>query len=166
MSDAGCIAAYPLPAYDINISTPARSSAKKAPAAKSPGKARSGTVPTLQQKTPPQKKIPARPLTYRKAEPSTILVRPLRRQMRQLPQPDFRAQCRPSSQKCDRPPAGTVQGFNASNAITDLNITWTRENLAEFITDPDAFAPGSAMGGLTLTKDEARLIADFIAADE
>ena len=62
--------------------------------------------------------------------------------------------------------AGNVEGFNASEAITDLNITWTRENLAQFITDPDAFAPGTTMGGLTLNEDEARLIADFLASHQ
>ncbi len=62
--------------------------------------------------------------------------------------------------------AGNVDGFNASDAITGLNIVWTRENLAEFITEPDAFAPGTTMGGLTLTEDEARLIADFLASQQ
>ena len=62
--------------------------------------------------------------------------------------------------------AGNVDGFNASDAITGLNIVWTRENLAEFITEPDAFAPGTTMGGLALTEDEARLIADFLASKQ
>lgn len=61
---------------------------------------------------------------------------------------------------------GDVEGFDTSDAIADLNITWTRENLARFIIDPDAFAPGTTMGGLTLTEDEARLIADFLASEE
>jgi len=62
--------------------------------------------------------------------------------------------------------AGEADGFNASAAITSLNILWTREKLAEFITAPDTFAPGTTMGGLTVSEEEAGLIADFLASQQ
>ena len=61
--------------------------------------------------------------------------------------------------------AGEVAGFNASAALTALDIIWTRENLAEYIANPAQFAPGTAMAGLGITAEEARTIADFLASE-
>ena len=47
-----------------------------------------------------------------------------------------------------------------------LLVATPRGRLALFIIDPDAFAPGTSMGGLTLKEEEARLIADFLAAQK
>ena len=61
--------------------------------------------------------------------------------------------------------AGDVAGFNATAALTALNIVWTRENLAEFIANPSQFAPGTTMSGVGITAEEARIIADFLASE-
>ena len=61
--------------------------------------------------------------------------------------------------------AGDVPGFNATAALTALDILWTRENLAEFIADPAQFAPGTTMADMGITAEEARTIADFLATE-
>ncbi len=61
--------------------------------------------------------------------------------------------------------AGDVAGFNATSAVTALNIVWTPENLAEFIANPTQFAPGTTMTNMGLTAEEARAIADFLASE-
>ena len=61
--------------------------------------------------------------------------------------------------------AGDVAGFNATAALTALNIVWTRENLAEFIANPIQFAPGTTMADMGITAEEARTIADFLATE-
>ena len=58
--------------------------------------------------------------------------------------------------------AGSVSGFDASAAVSELDIVWTRENLAEFIVNPVQFAPGTAMTALGVTPEEARTIAEFL----
>ena len=62
--------------------------------------------------------------------------------------------------------AGEVAGFNATAAMTTLEIVWTRENLVEFIVNPDQFAPGTTMAGVGVTEEEARTIIEFLALDE
>ena len=52
--------------------------------------------------------------------------------------------------------AGDVAGFNATAALTALNIVWTRETLAEFIANPAQFAPGTTMADMGITAEEAR----------
>ncbi len=62
--------------------------------------------------------------------------------------------------------AGEVAGFNASAALSALDVVWTRENLAEFIASPSQFAPGTTMTAAGITADEARTIADFLSLDQ
>ena len=61
--------------------------------------------------------------------------------------------------------AGDVAGFNATAALTALNIVWTPENLAEFIANPAQFAPGTTMADMGITAEEARIIADFLSLE-
>ena len=58
--------------------------------------------------------------------------------------------------------AGSVSGFDASAAVSGLDIVWTRENLAEFIENPTQFAPGTTMTAVGVTPEEARTIAEFL----
>ena len=60
--------------------------------------------------------------------------------------------------------SGRVAGYNASVALTSLDIVWTRENLAEFILNPSQFAPGTAMSAVGISPAEAQSIADFLAS--
>ena len=60
---------------------------------------------------------------------------------------------------------GRVAGFNASAALTSLEIVWTRENLAEFIANPSQFAPGTSMPDAGISAEEAQIIADFLASE-
>jgi len=41
--------------------------------------------------------------------------------------------------------AGTLAGFTYSPAMKASNITWTREKIAAFITDPKKVVPGTKM---------------------
>ena len=61
--------------------------------------------------------------------------------------------------------AGDVAGFNASAALSALDIVWTKENLAEFIANPTQFAPGTTMSSVGITDEEAQHIAEFLAAN-
>ena len=61
--------------------------------------------------------------------------------------------------------AGNVAGFNATAALSALDIVWTQENLAEFIADPTQFAPGTTMAAVGITDEEARTLADFLATE-
>ena len=58
--------------------------------------------------------------------------------------------------------AGSVAGFDASDAVSGLDIVWTRENLAEFIENPTQFAPGTTMTAVGVTPEEAWTIAEFL----
>ncbi len=58
--------------------------------------------------------------------------------------------------------AGSVADFNASDALSGLDIVWNRENLAEFIENPTQFAPGTSMTAVGVTPEEARRIAEFL----
>ncbi len=48
-----------------------------------------------------------------------------------------------------------------SDALLSVDGTWDRETLIEFLTDPQAFAPGTAMPGLD-DPEQAGLIADYL----
>ena len=61
--------------------------------------------------------------------------------------------------------AGRVAGFNGSAALTNLDIVWTQENLAEFIANPAQFAPGTAMADTGVTAEEAQRIAEFLVSE-
>ena len=62
--------------------------------------------------------------------------------------------------------AGGVAGFIFTAAMSALDIVWTQENLAEYIVDPARFAPGTTMAGVGVTDEEARLIIEFLAANQ
>ncbi len=57
--------------------------------------------------------------------------------------------------------AGTVAGYNYSDANKNSGITWDETNFAAYIKDPKGFMPGNKMAYAGL-KDEKR-IADLIA---
>ena len=59
--------------------------------------------------------------------------------------------------------AGEVKGYNASDALRKFGGVWTTESLAEFLADPQAFAPGAAMSSQGLSEEEAQAIADYVA---
>ena len=60
-------------------------------------------------------------------------------------------------------PIGEVEGWSASQSLRSLDGVWTAERLAQFLADPQAFAPGAAMGTTGITEAEARAIADYVA---
>lgn len=62
-------------------------------------------------------------------------------------------------------PAGAVDGFAYSDALTQSGLTWDAETLATFLTDPKKAVPGNKMGfrGLRKAEDIADLIA-YLAA--
>jgi cytochrome c len=41
--------------------------------------------------------------------------------------------------------AGAISGYNYSPALRHAKITWTEENLDKWLTDPQAFIPGTKM---------------------
>jgi cytochrome c2 len=41
--------------------------------------------------------------------------------------------------------AGTIEGWDFSSALRASGVVWTEENLNKWLTDPDAFVPGSQM---------------------
>ena len=56
--------------------------------------------------------------------------------------------------------AGTVPGYNYSTALKDAKITWTEENLDKWLTNPQAFIPGTKMFyEVSNPQDRADLIA-------
>lgn len=57
--------------------------------------------------------------------------------------------------------AGTVEGYNFSEANKKSGVTWDEANFATYIKDPKAFMPGNKMAYVGL-KDEKR-VADLIA---
>ena len=42
-------------------------------------------------------------------------------------------------------PAGTLPGYNYSPALRNAKITWTEDNLDKWLTNPQAFIPGTKM---------------------
>ena len=57
---------------------------------------------------------------------------------------------------------GQTDGWDFSDAIRSLGGVWTRESLAEFLADPQEFAPGTTMGLQGLPGSDASAIADYI----
>jgi cytochrome c len=57
--------------------------------------------------------------------------------------------------------AGTVEGFNYTDAMKSSDVTWTDENLKKYLQDPKGFIPGNRMifPGLKDEEDLANLIA-------
>ena len=58
---------------------------------------------------------------------------------------------------------GEVEGWEFSDALRSLDGAWTRDSLAQFLADPQRFAPGTTMGSPGLSESEAGAIADYIA---
>jgi len=63
--------------------------------------------------------------------------------------------------------AGTVAGFQYSEAMKRSSIVWTRQSLDRFIADPLKAVPGTAMGyaGVKDPRERADLIAYLSAAN-
>ena len=59
-----------------------------------------------------------------------------------------------------------IAGFNASAVLTALDLLWTEENLAEYIANPDQFAPGTTMADIGITDEEAQQVVEFLAANK
>lgn len=57
--------------------------------------------------------------------------------------------------------AGTVPGFNYSQAMKDSKIVWNEHTLDIFLKDPMAAVPGTAMGYAGIKDDQER--SDLIA---
>ena len=57
--------------------------------------------------------------------------------------------------------AGSVAGFDYSDAMEQSKLTWTRENLERFLADPLGTVPGTTMtyAGVPDAKERADLIA-------
>ena len=57
--------------------------------------------------------------------------------------------------------AGSVAGFDYSDAMKQSKLTWTRENLERFLADPLGTVPGTTMtyAGVPDAKERADLIA-------
>lgn len=62
--------------------------------------------------------------------------------------------------------AGTVEGFNYSEAMRTSGITWTPETLSTYLADPRGTLPGNRMafGGVRDETQRADLIAYLFAA--
>lgn len=58
-------------------------------------------------------------------------------------------------------PAGSVEGFNYSQANKGSGVVWTEENFRKYIVDPKAFIPGTKMAfaGLKEQKDVDDVVA-------
>jgi cytochrome c2 len=56
---------------------------------------------------------------------------------------------------------GSVDGFNYSGALSEVNDVWTAEELYAFLENPAGYAPGTSMGysGLSKPEDRVNLIA-------
>lgn len=52
--------------------------------------------------------------------------------------------------------AGTVEGFNYSDAMRESDVTWTEETIAEYLADPKGYIPGNKMVFVGLKKAEDR----------
>ncbi len=57
-------------------------------------------------------------------------------------------------------PAGSVQGFDYSDALRGAGFTWTDQLLDAWLTDPEALLPGQDMN---VSVEEAQDRADLIA---
>lgn len=58
-------------------------------------------------------------------------------------------------------PAGQVEGFKYSDAMKNSGITWTEENIAQYLKEPKDFIKGNKMAFVGLKKDDE--VADVIA---
>jgi len=61
--------------------------------------------------------------------------------------------------------AGTLEGFNFSEALANSGVIWNKQSLDEFLRSPVEFIPGNAMpfSGIKNDSERARLI-EFLLA--
>ena len=57
---------------------------------------------------------------------------------------------------------GAVSGYNFSAALRSLDIPWTQDDIIQYLTNPEQFAPGTSMSSTGATETEARAIADYL----
>lgn len=64
--------------------------------------------------------------------------------------------------------AGTVEGFNYSEANSESGVTWTKDVLFEYLKDPRGFMPGTKMifPGLPSEEDRRDVIAYLDSVDD
>lgn len=60
--------------------------------------------------------------------------------------------------------AGSVEGFKYSKALKNADITWTKEQLDAWLTDPKALIPGSVMIYKQKDPEIRNTIIEFMAA--
>lgn len=53
-------------------------------------------------------------------------------------------------------PAGTVEGFNYSDAMKNSGVTWDAATLDQYLADPKGFIPGNKMAFVGLKKEKER----------
>lgn len=58
--------------------------------------------------------------------------------------------------------SAAVPGYGYSEALMSLDITWTSENLAEFLQDPSEFAPGTNMAVSGIKDDDIASIVAYL----
>jgi cytochrome c len=58
--------------------------------------------------------------------------------------------------------AGSVPGFDYSNALRDSGVVWTAETIERWLRDPEAFIPGQAMGVSVSLEDDRRLLIAYL----
>ena len=59
-------------------------------------------------------------------------------------------------------PAGDVADFEYSRALQDAQLVWTPEALDRFLTDPDAFLPGTRMVFWGLPENARQPLIDYL----
>jgi cytochrome c2 len=60
-------------------------------------------------------------------------------------------------------PAGAVSGFAYSDAMRKVDIRWTREHLREFLLNPQAVVPGTAMVATQVDESTAEAIVNYLS---
>jgi cytochrome c len=53
-------------------------------------------------------------------------------------------------------PAGAVEGFKYSEAMTGSGLTWDAATIDQYLADPKGFVPGNKMAFVGLKKEEDR----------
>jgi cytochrome c len=53
-------------------------------------------------------------------------------------------------------PAGAVEGFKYSEAMTGSGLTWDATTIDQYLADPKGFVPGNKMAFVGLKKEEDR----------
>jgi cytochrome c len=62
--------------------------------------------------------------------------------------------------------AGTVPGYEFSEAMRKSGIVWTEEKLREFLRSPADLVPGTKMALSPLTEQQARDVVEFIKSQD